>query len=83
MTRRISISTDAFILRTRETRESEELSRLAPAAVRVIESRGRVRPEPPDHYRTAFERDRDRKLQCCDKNLLHEPKRSFQILTER
>ena len=38
---------------TRETRESEELSRLAPAAVRVIESRGRARPEPPDHYRTA------------------------------
>jgi dGTPase len=55
-------ASDRFILRTRETRESEELSRLAPAAVRVIESRGRARPEPPDHYRTAFERDRDRIL---------------------
>ncbi len=55
-------SVERFILRTRETRESEELSRLAPAAVRVIESRGRARPEPPDHYRTAFERDRDRIL---------------------
>ena len=29
------------------------------------------------------ERDRDRKLQCRDKNFLHPPKRSFQILTER
>ncbi len=53
---------DAFILRTRESRETEELSRLAPSAVRVVESRGRVRPEAPDRYRTAFERDRDRIL---------------------
>ncbi len=54
--------TVAFILRTREIRETEELSRLAPAAVRAAESRGRVRPESPDRYRTAFERDRDRIL---------------------
>ncbi|MBX3028828.1 MAG: HD domain-containing protein [Chloroflexi bacterium] len=51
-----------FILRTRETRETEELERLAPAAVPAIRSRGRVRPEPPDRLRTAFERDRDRIL---------------------
>ena len=55
-------TTDAFILRTRERRETEELSRLAPAAVRAVESRGRVHPEAPDRYRTAFERDRDRIL---------------------
>ncbi len=53
---------DRFILRTRETREAEELTRYAPGAVHVIKSRGRVRPEPPDTYRTAFERDRDRIL---------------------
>jgi dGTPase len=52
----------AFVLRTRETRETEELDRLAPSAVRVVESRGRARPEDPDTYRTAFERDRDRIL---------------------
>jgi len=55
-------TTNAFILRTREARETEELTRLAPAAVRAIESRGRARPEAPDRYRTAFERDRDRIL---------------------
>lgn len=54
--------TPPFILRTRETREAEELERLAPAAVPAIRSRGRVRPEPPDRLRTAFERDRDRIL---------------------
>jgi len=51
-----------FILRTRETRETEELERLAPAGCRSAESRGRARPEPPDDMRTAFERDRDRIL---------------------
>lgn len=54
--------TPAFILRTRIDREMEEITRLAPAAVRAADSRGRVRPEPPDTYRTAFERDRDRIL---------------------
>ncbi len=55
-------SADAFVLRTRETRETEELERLAPAAIRSVQSRGRARAEPPDHLRTAFERDRDRIL---------------------
>ncbi len=41
-------------------REAEERQRLAPAALRSADSRGRVRPEPPDALRTAFERDRDR-----------------------
>jgi dGTPase len=54
--------TTSFILRTRETRETEELDRLAAAAFRSVDSRGRVRPEPPDDLRTAFERDRDRIL---------------------
>jgi dGTPase len=54
--------TRRFILRTRETRETEELDRLAPAAFRSADSRGRTRPEPPDDLRTAFERDRDRIL---------------------
>ena len=40
-------------------REREE-ERLSPAATRSTASRGRVRPEEPDNFRTAFERDRDR-----------------------
>ncbi|HUG46825.1 MAG TPA: HD domain-containing protein [Candidatus Limnocylindria bacterium] len=49
-----------FIRRGRETRELEEGERLAPLATRSTASRGRVREEPPDEFRTAFERDRDR-----------------------
>ena len=49
-----------FIRRTREVREREEAERLAPAAMRSVDSRGRRRDEPADEYRTAFERDRDR-----------------------
>ena len=49
-----------FIRRTREIREEEERLRLAPAAMLVTNSRGRRRDEPPDEYRTAYERDRDR-----------------------
>jgi dGTPase len=45
--------------RDRLAREAEE-ERLSPAATRSTASRGRVRPEEPDEYRTAFERDRDR-----------------------
>jgi dGTPase len=56
------LSTPTFILRTRETRETEELARLAPAAFRSADTRGRARSEPPDDLRTAFERDRDRIL---------------------
>jgi len=40
-------------------REAEE-ERLSPAASRSAASRGRERPEEPDRFRTAFERDRDR-----------------------
>ncbi len=54
-------STSGFVRRDRVVREAEE-ARLAPAATRSIDSRGRVRPEQPDEYRTAFERDRDRIL---------------------
>jgi dGTPase len=49
-----------FVRRTREVREAEEEQRLAPLATRSTASRGRVRDEQPDEYRTAFERDRDR-----------------------
>jgi dGTPase len=50
-----------FVRRDRLVREAEE-ERLAPAATRSRDSRGRVRAEEPDEYRTAFERDRDRIL---------------------
>ena len=49
-----------FSLRDRATREAEEGARLAPAALRAADSRGRARPEAPDRMRTIFERDRDR-----------------------
>jgi dGTPase len=48
-----------LIRRDRPVREAEE-ERLSPAATRSTASRGRVRPEERDPYRTAFERDRDR-----------------------
>ncbi|MGI8627813.1 MAG: HD domain-containing protein [Geodermatophilaceae bacterium] len=52
---------DAFLLRTRQVREAAEQS-LAPQATRSSDSAGRARPEEPDEFRTAFERDRDRIL---------------------
>jgi dGTPase len=48
-----------LIRRDRAAREAEE-ARLSPDATRAAESRGRARPEEPDPFRTAFERDRDR-----------------------
>src|SRR4051794_1158650 len=44
----------------RERIEREEHARLSPLAAKAAESRGRVRPEPPDAIRTAYQRDRDR-----------------------
>ena len=52
--------TSAFRLRDRNAREAEETGRLAAAAFRAADTRGRARPEAPDELRTAFERDRDR-----------------------
>ncbi len=49
----------ALIRRDRPAREAEE-AHLSPAATRSAASQGRARPEPPDEFRTAFERDRDR-----------------------
>ncbi len=49
-------------LNRREDRERLEHERLSPLATKVTESRGRERQEPPDPFRTAFERDRDRVL---------------------
>ena len=45
--------------RDRVAREAAE-ALLSPAATRSAASLGRVRPEAPDAFRTAFERDRDR-----------------------
>ncbi|HET7078508.1 MAG TPA: deoxyguanosinetriphosphate triphosphohydrolase [Chloroflexia bacterium] len=44
----------------RERIEQEERDRLSPLATKAADSRGRMRPEPPDAIRTAFQRDRDR-----------------------
>jgi len=51
----------SFSLRTRAVREAAEQT-LAAAATRSSDSVGRARPEEPDEFRTAFERDRDRIL---------------------
>ena len=51
----------SLALRDRARREAEERF-LSPAATRSGASRGRARPEEPDAFRTAFERDRDRIL---------------------
>ena len=45
--------------RDRLAREADEEA-LSPSATRSTASRGRVVPEEPDEFRTAFERDRDR-----------------------
>jgi dGTPase len=50
---------DGLHRRDRQAREADE-ERLSPAATRSTRSRGRDRPEEPDAFRTAFERDRDR-----------------------
>ena len=50
---------EGFTRRDRAVREADE-ERLAPLATRSAASRGRAREEPPDAFRTAFERDRDR-----------------------
>jgi dGTPase len=55
----ITLGMAELIRRDRLAREADE-ERLSPAATRSAASRGRVRPEAPDAFRTAFERDRDR-----------------------
>lgn len=48
----------------REFFEGQELSSLAPYAVKSAESRGRSFFEKEDEYRTCFQRDRDRIIHC-------------------
>ena len=49
----------------RERIEAWEQEYLSPFAVASSASRGRLRPEPPDAVRTAFQRDRDRVIHLC------------------
>jgi dGTPase len=48
----------------REQLETREREILAPQAAKSAESRGRLRPEPEDDVRPAFQRDRDRIIHC-------------------
>jgi len=48
----------------REALEERERQTLAPVAARSAESRGRLRPEPEDDVRPAFQHDRDRIIHC-------------------
>ncbi|HTO07790.1 MAG TPA: deoxyguanosinetriphosphate triphosphohydrolase [Myxococcota bacterium] len=49
-------------MRTRAELEKREAESLAPYALLARDSRGRIEPEAPHAYRTAFQRDRDRVL---------------------
>ena len=48
----------------REQLEAREQEALAPQAARSAASRGRLRPEPEDDVRPAFQHDRDRIIHC-------------------
>jgi dGTPase len=48
----------------REELEARERQILAPQAAKSADSRGRLRPEPEDDVRPAFQRDRDRIIHC-------------------
>jgi dGTPase len=48
----------------REQLEAREQEALAPQAAKSVASRGRLRPEPEDDVRPAFQRDRDRIIHC-------------------
>ena len=48
----------------RQQLEQRERDILAPQATKSADSRGRVRPEPEDPIRPAFQRDRDRVIHC-------------------
>jgi dGTPase len=48
----------------REQLEQREREILAPQAARSADTRGRLRPEPEDPIRPAFQRDRDRIIHC-------------------
>ncbi|MGE0450014.1 MAG: deoxyguanosinetriphosphate triphosphohydrolase [Vicinamibacterales bacterium] len=48
----------------REQLEARERETLAPEAAKSADSRGRLRPEPEDDVRPAYQRDRDRIIHC-------------------
>src|SRR5512132_608089 len=48
----------------REQLEAREREILAPQATKSADTRGRLRPEPEDPIRPAFQRDRDRIIHC-------------------
>jgi dGTPase len=48
----------------REQLEAREHDILAPQAAKSADTRGRLRPEPEDEVRPAFQRDRDRIIHC-------------------
>jgi dGTPase len=53
-----------MIASLRQQLEAREREILAPQAARSAESRGRLRQEPEDDVRPAFQRDRDRIIHC-------------------
>jgi dGTPase len=51
-------------VKIREQLEARELEILAPQAAKSAQSKGRLRAEPEDDVRPAFQRDRDRIIHC-------------------
>ena len=61
---------DTFTIR--EDLEERERQFLAPQAAKSAETRGRLRPEPEDDIRPAFQHDRDRIIHCkAFRRLIH------------
>jgi dGTPase len=54
----------ALVTNIRQELEDRERRILAPQAAKSGDSRGRLREEPPDPIRPAFQRDRDRVIHC-------------------
>src|ERR1700752_778211 len=51
-------------MKLRQELEAREREILGPQAAKSADSKGRVRPEPEDPIRPAFQRDRDRVIHC-------------------
>ena len=60
----LSFLSAADMITIREELERRERDALVPQAARSAETRGRLRPEPEDDIRPAFQRDRDRIIHC-------------------
>ena len=64
MQRDVNVARESNVTNIREQLEERERQILAPQAAKSGDTRGRLRPEPEDPIRPAFQRDRDRVIHC-------------------